>query len=88
MWAIVNPWDKINIDDIERSYLENFSKNRSKHNLKFNNKFLNKIKSKIYSWESAESQVIQFEKLIDKIKINGYKDNFDDLPTAIIFLKK
>jgi len=87
LWAIVNPWDKISVEDSKQSYINSFYKNRSQNNLAFDDNSNDAITSKIYSIKSAESQVIQFDKLLKKIQIDGFKNNFQDLPTAIIFYK-
>lgn len=88
LWAIVNPWDKISVEDSKQTYINSFYKNRSQNNLVFDNKSNDGITSKIYSIESAKSQVSQFDKLLKKIQMDGFKNNFQDLPTAIIFYKK
>jgi len=88
LWAIVNPWESISIQDSKKSYLNSFYVNRSEHNLVFNNSSNSHIESIIYSKESARSQVTQFNKLLQIILNNGYIENSNDLPTAVILIKK
>ena len=88
LWAIVNPWDRTSVEDSKQSYINSFYKNRLQNNLAFSDNSNFGITSKMYSLKSAESQVIQFDKLLKKIQIYGFKNNFQDLPTAIIFFKE
>lgn len=88
LWAIVNPWESISIQESKKSYLNSFYVNRSEHNLVFNNSSNSHIESIIYSKESARSQVTQFNKLLKIILNNGYIENSNDLPTAVILINK
>ena len=87
LWAIVNPWEKVSLQETTNSYLDSFYINRSEQNLAFKNSSRSHIKSVIYSKESARSQVIQFNKLLQIILNNGYIENSNDLPTAVILMK-
>ena len=55
--------------------------------MKFKNNKFEEIESKIYSFETAMSHIIQFSNLLKKIKIKGYINNYNDLPTVFIFVK-
>lgn len=87
LWAIVNPWESISLKESRISYLNSFYVNRSEHNLVFTNSSNSFIESVIYSKESARSQVTQFDKLLKIILNNGYIENSNDLPTAVILIK-
>lgn len=87
LWAIVNPWESISLEESRKLYLNNFYINRSEHNLGFSDSSELHIESVIYSKESARSQVTQFNKLLKIILNNGYIENHDDLPTAFVLIK-
>lgn len=87
LWAIVNPWESISLEESRKLYLNSFYIKRSEHNLNFLNSSESHIESVIYSKESARSQVTQFNKLLKIILNNGYIENPNDLPTAVILVK-
>lgn len=87
LWAIVNPWDNLSLEQNKKAYLDSFYKNRSENNLNFENSKKIHIESILYSKESAKSQVVQFQTLIKKIRTNGYIENPIDMPIAIILIK-
>ena len=86
-WALILPWEKNEINTIKQRYLSSFYINRSQNGMKFKNKKFEEIESKIYSFETAMSHIIQFSNLLKKIKIKGYINNYNDLPTVFIFVK-
>ena len=87
LWLIPDPWDKTEINNHKENYLKNFYKNRAENKMFFRNDDLKYIESKIYSKGTASSHVKQIKKLTDNIITQGYKENFKDLPTAVILIK-
>ena len=86
-WLMVLPWDNSEINTMKKNYLLSFHKNRSENGMSFIDKTLEHLEEKIYSYDTAKSHVHQFERLIDKIKVQGYIDNNYDYPTAVILIK-
>lgn len=70
------------------NYLNSFFLRRKNHGLNFENSSLSYVESKMYSYEDAESQVLQHKRLFEMIQKNGYKQNYLDLPTAVLLFKK
>lgn len=87
LWSIVNPWSSISLKNSKMNYLNSFFLKRKNHGLNFENSSLSYVESKMYSYEDAESQVLQHKRLFKMIEINGYKQNYSDLPTATILIK-
>jgi len=86
-WLMVLPWDNSEINTMKKNYLLSFHKNRSENGMSFIDKSLEHLEEKIYSYDTAKSHVHQFERLIDKIKVQGYIENNYDYPTAVILIK-
>ena len=86
-WLMVLPWDNSEINTMKKNYLLSFHKNRSENGMSFIDKTLEHLEEKIYSYDTAKSHVHQFERLIDKIKVQGYIENNYDYPTAVILIK-
>ena len=86
-WLMVLPWDNSEINTMKKNYLLSFHKNRSENGMSFTDKTLEHLEEKIYSYDTAKSHVHQFERLIDKIKVQGYIENIYDYPTAVILIK-
>ncbi len=86
-WLMVLPWDNSEINTMKKNYLLSFHKNRSENGMSFIDKTLEHLEEKIYSYDTAKSHVHQFERLIDKIKVQGYIENIYDYPTAVILIK-
>ena len=86
-WLMVLPWDNSEINTMKKNYLLSFHKNRSENGMSFIDKTLEHLEEKIFSYDTAKSHVHQFERLIDKIKVQGYIENNYDYPTAVILIK-
>ncbi len=86
-WLMVLPWEKSNISRLKKNYLKSFYNNRSANGMNFMNEKLESIEAKIFSFDTALSHVNQFKGLIDKIKKQGYIENTNDYPSAIILIK-
>jgi len=87
IWAMLLPWEKGELSNIKQRYLLSFHHNRSENGMRFKDDKLENIETMIYSKDTAKSHVFQFKKLIQKIKKRGYIVNYNDLPTALIFIK-
>lgn len=86
-WLMVLPWENSNISTLKNDYLNSFYKNRSANGMTFSDKKLESIEAKIFSYDTASSHVNQFKRLINKIKNQGYIENNNDYPSAIILIK-
>ena len=86
-WLMVLPWDSIDINTMKKNYLLSFYKNRSENGMSFIQKSLEHYEEQIFSYGTAKSHVHQFERLIKKIKDQGYIENSYDYPTAVILVK-
>jgi hypothetical protein len=86
-WLMVLPWDDSDSNTMKKKYLLSFYKNRSENGMSFINKTLKHIEEKIFSYDTAKSHVHQFERLINKIKDQGYIENNFDCPSAVILIK-
>ncbi len=72
-WAVVMPWERIDITKKYSEYIKLFIKNRKKHGLIFDNKVSDLTKKEIYSHEIAISHVVQTQKLLKSLRENGIK---------------
>ena len=86
-WLMVLPWDNSDVTTMKKNYLLSFYKNRSENGMSFIDKTLEHYEEKIFSYDTAKSHVNQFERLINKIKDQGYIENNYDYPTAVILIK-
>ncbi len=86
-WLMVLPWENSDIKTLKKNYLNSFYKNRSANGMSFTDKKLEHIEERMFSYDTARSHVHQFNKLINKIKHQGYIENTDDHPTAVILVK-
>ena len=86
-WLMVLPWDNTDVTTMKKNYLLSFYKNRSENGMSFIDKTLEHFEKKIFSYDTAKSHVNQFERLINKIKDQGYIENNYDYPTAVILIK-
>lgn len=86
-WLMVLPWDNSDINTLKKNYLLSFYKNRSANGMSFRDSKLKYIEEKMFSYETASSHVYQFKELINKIKSQGYIEDSDDYPTAVILVK-
>ena len=86
-WLMVLPWDNSDVATMKKNYLLSFYKNRSENGMSFIDKTLEHYEEKIFSYDNAKSHVNQFERLINKIKNQGYIENNYDYPTAVILIK-
>lgn len=86
-WLMVLPWDNSDVATMKKNYLLSFYKNRSENGMSFIDKTLEHYEEKIFSYDTAKSHVNQFERLINKIKNQGYIENNYDYPTAVILIK-
>ncbi len=86
-WLMVLPWDDSDSNTMKKKYLLSFYKNRSENGMSFTDKTLEHIEEKIFSYDTAKSHVHQFERLINKIKDQGYIENNYDYPSAVILIK-
>ena len=86
-WLMVLPWDNSDVATMKKNYLLSFYKNRSENGMSFIDKTLEHYEEKIFSYDTAKSHINQFERLINKIKNQGYIENNYDYPTAVILIK-
>lgn len=86
-WLMVLPWDNSDINTLKKNYLYSFYNNRSANGMTFIEKKSEYIEARMFSYDTASSHVNQFKDLINKIKCQGYIENNNDYPTAIIFIK-
>jgi len=86
-WAIVMPWEKLNIEDMYEKYPEIFYKNRSSRGLAFENTDRLSIIKTMYSLKFVENRVNQMKDLYESINSNGLiKDT--NLPKINILIKE
>ena len=71
-WAIIMPWEKLNIEDIFESYPETFYKNRISQGLLFENNSRLYIIDTMYSPKFAQNRVNQMKRLYESIKCDGF----------------
>lgn len=86
-WLMVLPWENSNISNLKKNYLNSFYNNRSANGMTFSDEKSESIEAKIFSYDTASSHVNQFKSLINKIKHQGYIENNNDYPSAIILIK-
>ena len=86
-WSMVLPWDNTDFNTLKKNYLLSFYKNRSANGMSFTDSKLDYIEEKMFSYDTARSHVYQFKELINKIKNQGYIEDSDDYPTAVILIK-
>lgn len=86
-WLMVLPWENSNIKTFKKNYLYSFYNNRSVNGMTFSDEKSESIEAKIFSYDTASSHVNQFKGLINKIKNQGYIENNNDYPSAIILIK-
>ncbi len=86
-WAIVMPWEKLNIKDIFESYPETFYKNRTSQGLLFKENSRLSIIDVMYSPKFAENRVNQMKKLYKNIKYNGFIQDYN-FPKINILIKE
>ncbi len=86
-WAIVMPWEKLNIDDMFNHYPEIFYKNRHSRGLIFENTDRLSIIKTMYSIKFVENRVNQMRELFKSINSKGLiKDS--NLPKINILKKE
>ncbi len=87
-WAEVNPWDNTSFDEQVKYYPEEVKKNREKNGMTFTTNDPNEIINQGVE-DSVRSHAMQYAKLTEKIKKNGFKHggNYGYI-TAEIFIKK
>jgi len=86
-WAVVMPWEKLNIEKKFETYPESFYKNRSSKDLSFENRSRLSIIEIMYSAKSVDSKVNQMLKLYKSIRLNGLKKDHN-LPKINILVKE
>lgn len=86
-WAMIMPWEKSELNSVKKRYLLSFYQNRSANGMIFKDNKLDHIETLLSSRDHAKSHIDQFKNLIQNIKKRGYIINYNDLPTAFIFIK-
>ena len=84
---MVLPWDDSDSNNLYEKISFSFYKNRSENGMSFIDRTLKHIEEKIFSYDTAKSHIHQFERLINKIKDQGYIENNFDYPSAVILIK-
>lgn len=85
-WAIVMPWERLDVEWRFKTYPDSFYKNRSTNDLTFENSSRLSIIKYMYSAKSAESKVNQMSKIFNSIKSNQFRLNYP-LPKINIMVK-
>lgn len=85
-WAVVLPWEKINIEYKFDTYPEIFYQNRNSKLLNFKSRSRQSIINMMYSSESLENKIKQMTELYKSIKKNFIKKNIN-LPKINILIK-
>ncbi len=85
-WAIVMPWEKINIEEKFETYPEIFFRNRNLKGLDFENNSRESILKEMHSSKSLESKIQQMKSLFESIN-NSYKIRRTNLPKINILIK-
>lgn len=86
-WAIVMPWEELNIEDVFKSFPETFYKNRISQGMLFEENSRLSIIDKMYTVEFARNRVEQMNTLCENLKYNGYvKDS--NFPKINILINK
>ena len=86
-WAIVMPWDELNIEDVFESFPETFYKNRISQGMLFEENSRLSIIDKMYTVEFARNRVEQMNTLYENLKYNGYVQD-SNFPKINILIKK
>ena len=85
-WAIVMPWEELNVEDMFDSYPQLFWKNRNTKGLKFNDDSNESIINIMYSNIFIQNRIDQMADLYKSIKKHGIIKS-QDLPKIKILLK-
>lgn len=85
-WAVVMPWEKINIEEMNKIYPDNFYRNRCDQGLIFIDKSRTSVIKTMYSIEFAENRVNQMQNLYRSIMQQGYIQD-SNLPKINILVK-
>lgn len=86
-WALVMPWEKLNIEDMFESYPEIFYKNRCEQGLIFEDKSRSSIIKTMYSQKFIENRVSQMKRLYQSIMRDGFHQD-SNLPKINILVKE
>ena len=86
-WAIVMPWEELNIEDVFKSFSKKFYKNRISQGMLFEENSRLSIINKMYTVEFARNRVEQMNKLYKNLKNNGYVQD-SNFPKINILIKK
>ena len=86
-WAIVMPWEELNIEDVFKSFPETFYKNRISQGMLFEENSRLSIIDKMYTVEFARNRVEQMNTLYKNLKNNGYVQD-SNFPKINILIKK
>jgi hypothetical protein len=86
VWALVMPWEKLNIEEMFESYPRIFYKNRSDQGLIFEDKSRSSIIKIMYSPKFIENRVDQMKRLYDSIMHHGFIPD-SNLPKINILIK-
>tara|TARA_B100000768_G_C11243861_1_gene360844 strand:- start:201 stop:1067 length:867 start_codon:yes stop_codon:yes gene_type:complete len=87
VWALVMPWEKLNIEEMFESYPRIFYKNRSDQGLIFEDKSRSSIIKTMYSPKFIENRVNQMNKLYESIMRQGFLQD-SNLPKINILVKE
>ena len=85
-WALVMPWEKLNIEEMFESYPEIFYRNRCEQGLIFEDKSRSSIIKTMYSSRLIENRVNQMNKLYESILRQGFLQD-SNLPKINILVK-
>ena len=85
-WALVMPWEKLNIEEMFESYPRIFYKNRVHDGLIFEDKSRSSIIKTMYSPKYIENRVDQYKRLYDSIMLHGFIPD-SNLPKINILIK-
>lgn len=86
-WALVMPWEKLNIEEMFESYPRIFYKNRVHHGLIFEDKSRSSIIKTMYSPKYIENRIDQYKRLYDSIMLHGFIPD-SNLPKINILIKE
>ena len=87
VWALVMPWEKLNIEEMFESYPEIFYRNRCEQGLIFEDKSRSSIIKTMYSPRFIENRVNQMNKLYESIMRHGFLQD-SNLPKINILVKE
>ncbi len=85
-WAIVLPWEKLNLEDKLKSYPKTFYLNRISKDFIFKDDTRKSIISMMYTSKFAENRVNQMKELYERIINDGYIARGYDLPKINILI--